>query len=505
MKKTVFAAAAMLLVLFACNKPGGDNNGTNSSEGGTNTPITLKASTTTPVMDRDHQDDVALTLTWNTTTNMGTGARVEYSVLIDLKGGSMENAYEIALGPNVTTYSCTALELNKIAKEELGLENDAVTELDVCIYATIKSADVDDVISNKVSITVTPFEPKPTVLYLIGSATEAGWSIENAPEMTPVDGEDGGFSWSGELFAGELKFLVSKDDWVPSFGPGEEDGTLSYRDHMWEDAEGKRVDDEALKDHDTPDPKFTIGEQGNYKIVLNIEKLTITITKTGGPKYFSMYTIGTALDATCQMLRSGYAFFAGIHLKAGKFHFNVQADDSGDAYYAAAEGQALTSTAVSQTSNAEWEVSEGEKGLYHLYLFARENKEKAFIIPFTPYEQIWMIGSATSAGWDIANAIPMTKTSDWVQTWQGTLQAGELKFTCDRSTDWFGAWYLALTSNKVPSGEAEQMIFIDKASDAVAVTGIKEFDQKWIITEETAGYYTITLDQQAETIIIKKN
>lgn len=505
MKKILFGAAAMLLVFSACQKPENNSNNNNPAGGGANTPITLTASTTTPVMDRDHQNDEALKLDWNATTNMGTGARVEYSILIDLKGGTMENAYEIALGPNVVTYTCTALELNKIAKEEFSIENDVATEFDVCIYATIKSSEVEDVVSNKVTITLTPFEPKPSVLYLIGSATEAGWDLSKAPEMSPIDGEDGGFTWSGELFAGELKFLVTTDGWVPSYGPGDAEGTLSYRDHLWEDENGNRVDDESLPHVDTPDPKFNIAEQGNYKIILNIEKLTITITKTGGPKYFSMYTVGTAVDAPCQMLRSGYAFIAGVNFKEGKFHFNVQADDSGDAYYAAAEGQALSSTAVSQTSNAEWSIGSSNTGLYHLYLYARENKEKAFIVPFTPYEQLWMIGSATDAGWDIANAIPMTKKSQWEQTWQGNLKAGELKFTCDCSTDWFGAWYLAETANKVPTGEAEHIIFIDKASDAVAVTGIKELDQKWIITDETAGYYTITLNQQTETVIIKKN
>ena len=126
-------------------------------------------------------------------------------------------------------------------------------------------------------------------------------------------------------------------------------------------------------------------------------------------------------------------------------------------------------------------------------------------MPFTPYDQLWIIGSATEAGWDIANAVPMTKKSEWEQTWQGNLKAGELKFTCDCSTDWFGAWFLAETVNKVPTGEPEHMIFIDKASDAVAATGIKELDQKWIITDDTAGYYTITLNQQTEMVTIKKN
>lgn len=498
----------MLLALAACNKNEGPSGGDTPGGGGdgkTNTPIVLSASTTSPVMDRDHQDDTALTLQWNATTNMGTGARVEYSILVDNKGGNFEAAYEISLGPAVTSYSCTALELNKIAKEEFGLENDQTAEFDICIYATIRSTEVDDVVSNVVTVTLKAFEPKPNILYLIGSATEAGWDLSKAPEMSPIEGEDGGFTWAGELFAGELKFMVTRDGWVPSYGKGDEEGTLYYRDHLWEDEDGNRVDDESLPHVDTPDPKFVIAEQGNYKIVLNIEKLTITITKTGGPKYFSMYTIGPALEEPYEMFRSSYAFLGGMTFKEGSFHFNVNADDSGDAYYAAAAGQALSSTAVSQTSNIEWAVSSAEAGMYHLYLYARENKEKAFIVPFTPYEQIWIVGSATDAGWDIANSIPMTKKNEWEQTWEGNLKAGELKFTCDCSTDWFGAWFLASTTDKVPTGEPEHMIFIDKASDAVAATGIKELDQKWIITDQTAGYYSITLNQQTETVVIKKN
>ena len=147
MKKILFAAAAMLLAFAACNKPENNNNGTDPNGNGgndkkENTPIVLKASTTNPVMDKDHQDETALTLEWNATTNMGTGARVEYAVLMDRKGGSFESAYEISLGTNVTSFSCTAKELSEIAKEHFGLQNDESAELDICIYATIKSTEV---------------------------------------------------------------------------------------------------------------------------------------------------------------------------------------------------------------------------------------------------------------------------------------------------------------------------------------------------------------------------
>ena len=500
MKKLIISALAIVVALASCSKTPSDEG---KKQDGQNTPINLTASTTTPVMDTDHQNETVLTLEWNATTNMGTGARIDYSLLVDVKGGNFEGGYEQALGSNVTKLDLTGLVLNTIAKETFGLENGESGEFDACIYATIKNAEVDDVISNKVTITLTAFEPKPSVLYLIGSATEAGWDLAKAPAMTPIEGEDGGFTWSGELFAGELKFLVTTDGWVPSYGRGDDDEHLYYRDHLWDDEAGNRVDDESLPHVDSPDPKFIIAEQGNYKIVLNIDKLTINITKTGGPKYFSMYILGSALDAPYQMFRSSYAFLGGVNFKDGSFHFNEKADDSGDDYFAAEAGQDLSSTAVSQTSGAEWEIH--DPGMYHTYLYAREGKEKAFIVPFEPYAQLWMIGSATDAGWNIGNAVPMTRSSEWVQTWEGNLKAGELKFTCDCSSDWFGAWYLAISPDKTPTGEAEPILFIDKASDAVATCGIKELDQKWIITDETAGYYSITLDQKNETVIIKKN
>ena len=166
--------------------------------------------------------------------------------------------------------------------------------------------------------------------------------------MDPIEGEEGGLH--GVRNVPELKFLVSTKDWIPCYGRGNDEGTtLYYRDHLWEDSEGNIVTDESLPHIDTPDNKFEIPEQANYKIVLNIEQLTITITKTGGPKYFSMYFIGSAVDKTVKMFRSSYAFLAGVSTKAGSAHFSVSEDNTGDFYYAASADQSLDETAVSQT------------------------------------------------------------------------------------------------------------------------------------------------------------
>lgn len=64
----------------------------------------------------------------------------------------------------------------------------------------------------------------PTRIYLIGDATPTGWSLETAPLMERVS--DGVYEWVGNLNGGSLKFLSQKD-WVPSYGPTENNTPLA--------------------------------------------------------------------------------------------------------------------------------------------------------------------------------------------------------------------------------------------------------------------------------------
>ena len=101
----------------------------------------------------------------------------------------------------------------------------------------------------------------------------------------------------------------------------------------------------------------------------------------------------------------------------------------------------------------------------------------------------------------------MTKTSDYVFTWTGKLNAGELKFTCDKQSDWNGAWFMCAAGNDMePTGKPEQALFIDKSSDNCKAQyldlSIGDIDQKWKISQ--SGTYTITLDQLHETVTITK-
>jgi hypothetical protein len=157
----------------------------------------------------------------------------------------------------------------------------------------------------------------------------------------------------------------------------------------------------------------------------------------------------------------------------------------------------------------KWFLKDSETGkAYKICVDIRSNKERMMMREFTPYEMIYLVGDATANGWDLGNATPMVATDDpYVFTWTGNLNTGEVKFSCDKKSDWNGAWFMNASGNDVaPTGEVEQTLFIDKSSDYFKAQyldfSIGDVDQKWKIT--SAGRYTITLNQLDETISIVK-
>lgn len=100
-----------------------------------------------------------------------------------------------------------------------------------------------------------------TKLFMVGSATPIGWSIDKAIELTE-DATDGCiFTYSGPMVAGEFKFPVNRNaDW----------GQDMYM----------RVDDTHMYRHfggASDDNKWNIATASDYVITANIEMLTINI------------------------------------------------------------------------------------------------------------------------------------------------------------------------------------------------------------------------------------
>ena len=182
---------------------------------------------------------------------------------------------------------------------------------------------------------------------------------------------------------------------------------------------------------------------------------------------------------------------------------NVQKED--DMYHPTIADAPYTHTEVVHggADDNKWLMSEAECDKpYKLFLDITEGEETMVMKEFIPYANIYLVGDATPSGWDLGTAVSMTVNpeSPYIFTWTGSLSAGEMKFSCDKQGDWNGAWFMPDETDKTPTGELEEMLFVDK-SDAQYLEH-KDVDMKWKVG--SAGSYKITLNQLKETISFVK-
>lgn len=126
----------------------------------------------------------------------------------------------------------------------------------------------------------------PAELYMIGGATEGGWSWNDVTVMNPVEGETGVYSYTGALKAFDFKIYPERDDYwsgKPAYHPETENCEISKT--------GVASDKMVLASE--PDYKWLVKEAGVYTITVNIDAMTISATYVGEseqPK--TLYLIG---------------------------------------------------------------------------------------------------------------------------------------------------------------------------------------------------------------------
>ncbi|MBA0882447.1 SusF/SusE family outer membrane protein [Flavobacterium undicola] len=132
-------------------------------------------------------------------------------------------------------------------------------------------------------------------------------------------------------------------------------------------------------------------------------------------------------------------------------------------------------------------------GRYSLYM----NRTKlTYIFAYTPYENVYMLGSATAVGWNIDTPIKMiwSQTNPEEFTYTGPLTPGEMKLPLDLG-NWGGRFIMPLVGGTEINGDGT-----DVTTFKLSPTGWP--DDKWVI--KTAGNYKITLNQSKMTIVFKK-
>lgn len=117
------------------------------------------------------------------------------------------------------------------------------------------------------TLTVAPvISDEITALYIVGSASPAGWDRDTAPQLT--DAGNGIFTWAGSLKAGDFKFVTARNSWN-SLCAAEPDTPVTLSTAMTAAINAEGGD----KDY-----KWVIAEDGDYTLTVNLEAMSLLVT-----------------------------------------------------------------------------------------------------------------------------------------------------------------------------------------------------------------------------------
>lgn len=222
----------------------------------------------------------------------------------------------------------------------------------------------------------------------------------------------------------------------------------------------------------------------------------------------NMYIIGDAIgtwdlndETPKEMTRStdGRTFSMKVHLDAGKEFKFVNGKDWGTNYCYNAEypGYEFKSDINSgnlifrkntSTTPPDYKFTVQETGDYYITLDL--NNMRIYVNKAAAtYDNLYVVGSATQAGWDLTKAIPLTKSANGFEysgnceiTGNGT---NEFKFVTS-NTDW------------------NQDHFVQGATENDIVKFNRTDDDKWVFSKEQSGNYKITVNLNTMRVTFTK-
>jgi len=437
-----------------------------------NTPLVLTLSNQTLVLNETKRDAAILNMNWTSGSNMGSNAAITYKLLIDKAGADFSNPLVYDLGKTTYSYSFTTKVLNNIVRESFSAQPGVEISLEAKVIATILSDKVEPQVSPVVSFQVTPYDPVSETLYLYGNATEAGWDNTKGIALTPVAGKPGGFSWQGQLSAGDYEFLTVLGQDFPSYIKGNSATEIKLRTSAAQ-----------------ADNRWHADAPGVYKIVVNLLDLTIEVTKMPGPAYSQLFMVGSAapngwdISNATELVQNPdnlYEFtYTGV-MNAGEFKFPVNRSSSwGQDMYMRVDDTHIYLHHGGDPDDNKWSID--KKGYYTITLNLLD-----LTISINRLE-LYMVGSATPIGWDIGNAVQMTEDSEngCIFKYTGPMVAGEFKLPVNRSSSWGQDMYMKVDDTHM---------YRHKGGDPD--------DNKWTLTED--GNYTIIANVEDLTISIQK-
>ena len=415
--------------------------------------LTLKVSAQKVSLSLAEMEETAITLSWSTGTNYGTGKAILYSLNFAVSDKKYDINDEVELGKHLYSISYTAEELNDIILSLTSLATGG-TEVSCKARITARIPDEDRTQTSEVSFTVETYRPAPAAMYLTGSAT--GSDVQTAM----LDAGNGIFVWQGTLAAGNVTVLNTE-----------------YGINL----------------------NQTVTSAGKYTVMADMKDDTITIS-SADDVWFVCEEDGWAFTPMQQV--SPGVFTIIRDLKSGQFKFGTIPQVWHYMYVSAETDNApwdSTSAIFREESTSatdwKWFIWNSEPVPYEITL---ETTSEGAVMKMKPYHtQISMTGDATPGGWSLDDRTQLTRTNVMTFIWEGELKEGELKFCCGNTPEYGkGEWMMPMQD------QAEFSPAEDIPLDLIDASIENAPDKKWKISKD--GRYSITLNQYTQTLTIKE-
>jgi hypothetical protein len=399
-------------------------------------PVSLSSSTSSLILTQKQAKNTAINFSWTRGSNKGTGSSISYILQIDKEGNSFSKAKTYTMGQGVFEKAFTVNTLNDLLLSYWGIKAGTAAAFEARVTADVTAEGVEDGVTEIVKVTLTPYQPVSTALYMIGSATPNGWGADNATPLIASENDPTTYTYKGVFGRGEFKFLTTLGSYMPSYQKGANENSLFYRTN-----------------DSQPDDKFIISESGIYAITLNLVDLTISVKKQAGPAYDKLFMVGSATpngwdiaNATplIQNQNNLFQFTYDGFLTTGELKFPVNRNTDW--------GQDMIMPNPSDASKIyvhkggdpddnKWIIATAN--YYHVMVDLAKNT-----ISIAPFK-LYMVGSATPVGWDIGNAVELVQdASSWyIFRYTGPLVEGEFKFPVNRNSDWGQNMYMPLLTS----------------------------------------------------------
>lgn len=333
-------------------------------------------------------------------------------------------------------------------------------------------------------------------LYMIGDATEGGWSWDNATVIEATAGNNDVFVWEGELGRGTFKASETKDFSAPFYRPSTPNCEVSET--------GVAANDMVFTD--APDDQWLVTTAGKYRLTFNTSDMTFNAEFLSGSVALpSLYLIGEATaggwsldDATEVTAAEENLYVWEGALKEGIFKACLTKDFSAPFYRPAMANCEVSKAGVADNRmvfttdpDDQWKVVAAGKyrltfNLADMTFNAEYLEDAAVVAP------LYMIGEATSGGWSLDDATVFTPAEgvDGEYTWTGHLKLGTFKACSEKD---FSAPFYRPSRADVEVSEKGVA-----ANDMVYTTGP---DDQWKVVKE--GKYELTLNIKEMTIKAK--